>query len=183
MQQQLPAKVSVKGDVHTIALLGVRLTGDSVKDVRLAAVPAIGQVSANGDAQTIVLLGARFTDDSKDMSIWPHLLRVCQLAAVTAIGQVAERTDPEAIKLSQASLCHQCFTRCTPCRSPRGGLVVGLLTLFLQTVCYRVKETQDVEKALKGILVISTIPMTPVVVCCRKLACRTPSTWAMAMKM
>ena len=40
-----PAKVSVKGDVHTIALLGARLTGDSVKDVRLAAVPAIGQVA------------------------------------------------------------------------------------------------------------------------------------------
>ena len=30
------------------------------------------------------------------------------------------------------------------------------------------KETQDVEKALKGILVISTIPMTPIVVCLSK---------------
>ena len=58
-----------------------------------------------------------------------------------------------------------------------------LLTLFLQTVCYQVKEKQDVEKALKGILVISTIPMTPVGSACRRLACRTPSTWAMAGKM
>ena len=45
-----------------------------------------------------------------------------------------------------------------------------MLALFLQTVCYRVKVTQDVEKALKGILVISTIPMTPVVFC-RSKAC------------
>ena len=36
-----------------------------------------------------------------------------------------------------------------------------LLTLFPQTVCYRLEVMQDVEKALKGILVISTIPMKP----------------------
>ena len=60
---------------------------------------------------------------------------------------------------------------------------MGLLTLFLQTVCYRVKETQDVEKALKGISVISTIPMTPVVVCLSKACLPHTFTWAMAMKM
>ena len=36
--------------------------------------------------------------------------------------------------------------------------------VFLQTVCCRVKEKQDVERALNDILVIGTILMTPVVV-------------------
>jgi len=44
------------------------------------------------------------------------------------------------------------------------GIVVGLLTLFVQGSLYKVKEMADVEKALKGILVISTILMTPVVI-------------------
>merc|ERR1711963_1315831 len=44
------------------------------------------------------------------------------------------------------------------------GIVVGWLTLLVQGVVYPVKEMPDVEKALKGILVISTVLMTPVVV-------------------
>jgi len=42
------------------------------------------------------------------------------------------------------------------------GIVVGIVTLLLQVAIYKVKEKQDVEKALKGILVISTVLMTPV---------------------
>ena len=38
-------QVSVKGDAQTIALLRARLTCDIEKDVRLAAVTAIGQVA------------------------------------------------------------------------------------------------------------------------------------------
>merc|ERR1712137_402517 len=44
------------------------------------------------------------------------------------------------------------------------GIVVGLLTLMLQGTVYKVKDMPDVEKALKGILVISTVLMTPVVI-------------------
>merc|ERR1712012_222523 len=44
------------------------------------------------------------------------------------------------------------------------GIVVGLLTLCLQKMFYKVSKPEDVEKALKGILVISTALMTPVVV-------------------
>jgi len=44
------------------------------------------------------------------------------------------------------------------------GIVVGLLTLLLRLVLYRVNEMPDVEKALKGILIISTALMTPVVI-------------------
>jgi len=44
------------------------------------------------------------------------------------------------------------------------GIVVGILTLLLQKCMYKVKAMPDVEKALKGILVISTVLMTPVVI-------------------
>ena len=44
------------------------------------------------------------------------------------------------------------------------GIVVGILTLVLQGVVYKVKDMPDVEGALKGILVISTVLMTPVVI-------------------
>jgi len=41
------------------------------------------------------------------------------------------------------------------------GIVVGVLTLLVCGVFYPVKELPDVEKALKGVLVISTVLMTP----------------------
>merc|ERR1740117_727862 len=41
------------------------------------------------------------------------------------------------------------------------GIVVGIITLIVCGVFYPVKELPDVEKALKGVLVISTILMTP----------------------
>ena len=66
--------MSAKGEAHTKALLEARLTGDSVKDARLAAVPAVGQVSVKGDAQAIALLGARLTGDSKTDVHLPHYL-------------------------------------------------------------------------------------------------------------
>merc|ERR1712117_569398 len=44
------------------------------------------------------------------------------------------------------------------------GIVAGIVTLMLQGTMYPVKERPDVEKALKGILVISTALMTPLVI-------------------
>jgi len=41
------------------------------------------------------------------------------------------------------------------------GIVVGIITLIVCGIFYPVKELPDVEKALKGVLVISTILMTP----------------------
>ena len=49
------------------------------------------------------------------------------------------------------------------------GIVVGLVTLLVQSAFYKVKDMPDVEKALKGILVISTVLLTPMVL--------TLSTW------
>merc|ERR1719221_1822452 len=42
------------------------------------------------------------------------------------------------------------------------GIIVGILTLIICGLFYPVREMPDVEKALKGVLVISTILMTPV---------------------
>jgi len=44
------------------------------------------------------------------------------------------------------------------------GIVVGILTILMRKLCFKVTEKETVEKALKGILVISTVLMTPVVI-------------------
>jgi inorganic pyrophosphatase len=44
------------------------------------------------------------------------------------------------------------------------GIVVGILTLLVEGVIYPIKVDADVEKALKGVLNISTVLMTPVAV-------------------
>merc|ERR1719220_312493 len=44
------------------------------------------------------------------------------------------------------------------------GIFVGLLTFWSQGFLYRVKDMPDVEKALKGILIVSTVLMSPVVI-------------------
>eukprot|EP00418_Pyrodinium_bahamense_P024818 CAMPEP_0179135118 /NCGR_PEP_ID=MMETSP0796-20121207/64322_1 /TAXON_ID=73915 /ORGANISM="Pyrodinium bahamense, Strain pbaha01" /LENGTH=683 /DNA_ID=CAMNT_0020834133 /DNA_START=65 /DNA_END=2112 /DNA_ORIENTATION=+ len=48
------------------------------------------------------------------------------------------------------------------------GIVVGWLTLLVRSLIYPVKDMPHVEKALKGILVISTVLMSPVVVALSK---------------
>merc|ERR1740129_1629503 len=44
------------------------------------------------------------------------------------------------------------------------GIVVGPLTLLARTIMFPVKDQPDVEKALKGILIISTVLMMPTVI-------------------
>lgn len=44
------------------------------------------------------------------------------------------------------------------------GIVVGIITLMCVNLFYAVKELADIEKALKGVLVISTILESPVVI-------------------
>jgi len=60
------------------------------------------------------------------------------------------------------------------------GIIVGLVTLILQKFIYPVKDAPDVEKSLKGILVISTALMTPVV-CALSYFCL-PEKFAMGSK-
>ena len=47
--------------------------------------------------------------------------------------------------------------------------MVGLVTLLVQSAFYKVKDMPDVEQALKVILVISTVLMTPVVLVLSKV--------------
>ena len=44
------------------------------------------------------------------------------------------------------------------------GVVSRITTLMLQGVYYKVKDAPDVARALRGILLISTVLMTPVVI-------------------
>merc|ERR1711904_340172 len=44
------------------------------------------------------------------------------------------------------------------------GIFVGIVTLMCVSIFYPVKQLPDVEKALKGVLVISTVLMTPVAI-------------------
>merc|ERR1712190_704643 len=44
------------------------------------------------------------------------------------------------------------------------GVVAGILTLAVVEKVYPVEEMESVEKALKGVLVISTVLMTPIVI-------------------
>merc|ERR1712048_25201 len=57
------------------------------------------------------------------------------------------------------------------------GIVVGLITLMVRGFCCKVENNQDVEKALKGVLTISTVLMTPVVVALAKYCL--PDTFSM----
>ena len=107
------AKVSVKGDAQAIASLRAWLTWASVKDVRLAAVTAIGQVAEKNDPEAIKLSQASLCDHVLPVSqtaalilrewagkrdkltdVVAHLVR---LAAATAIGQVAEKNDHQVV--------------------------------------------------------------------------------------
>merc|ERR1719345_658176 len=44
------------------------------------------------------------------------------------------------------------------------GIIVGIVTMLVVDLFYGVKEIADVEKALKGILVVSTVLDTPVII-------------------
>jgi len=63
----------------------------------------------------------------------------------------------DELKTSYAALMYPMLISST-------GIVVGIITLLLVKYVYPVKELPDVEKALKGVLVISTVLMTPLAV-------------------
>jgi len=85
-------------------------------------------------------------------------------------GSLAESTCA-ALVLASASpdlsdiWCSQMY----PVLISSAGVLVGLVTLMVANLFYKVKNMPDVEKALKGMLIISTILMTPIVVVLSKL--------------
>merc|ERR1712203_1290199 len=80
-------------------------------------------------------------------------------------GSFAESTCAALVlAASSPDLKHSWVGQMYPVLISSAGIVVGLVTLMVQGVFYKVKDMPDVEKALKGILVISTVLMTPVVI-------------------
>jgi len=84
-------------------------------------------------------------------------------------GSFAESTCAALVLAAASPLKAEWASLMYPVLISSLGIVVGLLTLFLRKVFYPVKDMPDVEKALKGILVISTILMTPVVLYLSKI--------------
>merc|ERR1719188_1172457 len=85
-------------------------------------------------------------------------------------GSFAESTCAALVlAASSPDLRHSWACQMYPVLISPTGIVVGILTLMLQGIFYKVKDMPDVEKALKGVLVISTVLMTPVVIYLSKL--------------
>jgi inorganic pyrophosphatase len=78
-------------------------------------------------------------------------------------GSFAESTCAALVLAAASSLKADWASLMYPLLISSTGIVVGMVTLLVQNMLYPVKDAPDVEKALKGVLVISTILMTPVV--------------------
>merc|ERR1719329_56713 len=80
-------------------------------------------------------------------------------------GSFAEATCAALVLASSAPALASSWTSVMyPVLISSCGIVVGILTLIVCGCFYPVKELPDVEKALKGVLVISTVLMTPVAI-------------------
>jgi len=78
------------------------------------------------------------------------------MAESTCAALVLASASPD-LRLYWASQLYPVLISCS-------GIVVGVITLMARTCCYKIEHMADVEKALKGMLVISTVLMTPVVI-------------------
>mmetsp|Transcript_74920 Transcript_74920/g.165752 ORF Transcript_74920/g.165752 Transcript_74920/m.165752 type:complete len:718 (+) Transcript_74920:87-2240(+) len=83
-------------------------------------------------------------------------------------GSFAESTCAALVLAAASPLKHHWCSLMFPVLISSMGVVVGLATLLLRSIFYKVKDMPDVEKALKGVLVISTVLMTPVVIALSK---------------
>merc|ERR1712048_798499 len=92
-------------------------------------------------------------------------------------GSFAEATCAALVLAAASPLRQEWSALMYPVLISSTGIIAGLLTLLLQKVLYKVENNEDVEKALKGILVISTVIMTPVVVALSKYCL--PYAWQM----
>merc|ERR1712137_1130816 len=76
-------------------------------------------------------------------------------------GSFAESTCAALVVASASSISGNWNAMMFPLVLSAGGIISGIVTLLFCNVIYLVKEIVDVEKALKGVLVISTILETP----------------------
>ncbi|EER18457.1 H+-translocating inorganic pyrophosphatase TVP1, putative [Perkinsus marinus ATCC 50983] len=78
-------------------------------------------------------------------------------------GSFAESTCAAMVISASAPHYMEWKSMMFPLLLSSGGIVVGLITMMVVNIFYKVKELPDIEKALKGVLVISTILETPLV--------------------
>jgi H(+)-translocating pyrophosphatase len=79
-------------------------------------------------------------------------------------GSFAEATCAAMVLAASCDLKDSWSSQMYPLMISSTGIVVGLITLLILGFFKTVRDPQDVEKALKMILVISTVLMTPVVI-------------------
>jgi len=83
-------------------------------------------------------------------------------------GSFAEATCAALVLAAASPLKSNWCSLMSPVMISSTGIVVGIMTLVLQKMMRPVKSMLDVEPALKAILVISTVLMTPVVIALSK---------------
>merc|ERR1719215_812808 len=76
-------------------------------------------------------------------------------------GSFAESTCAALVVASSSSIASDWNAMMFPLVLSTGGIISGIITLLFCNMFYPVKEIADVEKALKGVLVISTVLETP----------------------
>jgi len=76
-------------------------------------------------------------------------------------GSFAESTCAALVVASSSSIASDWNAMMFPLVLSAGGIISGIITLLFCNMFYPVKEIADVEKALKGVLVISTVLETP----------------------
>eukprot|EP00931_Biecheleriopsis_adriatica_P094787 TRINITY_DN683_c0_g1_i8.p1 TRINITY_DN683_c0_g1~~TRINITY_DN683_c0_g1_i8.p1 ORF type:complete len:709 (+),score=200.98 TRINITY_DN683_c0_g1_i8:49-2175(+) len=76
-------------------------------------------------------------------------------------GSFAESTCAALVVASASEIKHDWNAMMFPLLLSAGGIISGIITLLVCDAVYPVMKNADVEKALKGVLVISTILETP----------------------
>jgi len=76
-------------------------------------------------------------------------------------GSFAEATCAALVVASASDIKDNWEAMMFPLLLSAGGIVSGIITLLVCNLFYKVKKNADVEKALKGVLVISTVLETP----------------------
>merc|ERR1712066_762778 len=76
-------------------------------------------------------------------------------------GSFAESTCAALVIASASEIKHDFNAMMFPLLLSAGGIVSGIITLLICDNVYPVAKLPDVEKALKGVLVISTVLETP----------------------
>jgi len=80
-------------------------------------------------------------------------------------GSFAEATCAALVVSASSTLPEYGYAAmCYPLILSSSGIVVGLVTMLVVNIFYKVNDIEDIEKALKGVLVVSTVLQTPMTI-------------------